>query len=116
AGVDFISIAPQQPVAAPDGSVSTVATQITIDGGFFSLDRFLSLLETLPRAVKVTQIQVGRGATAGGLSLVISSEFYTTDSSAGPGSIPGPTNAGGSVPVPIPSASASASPSPSPGG
>src|SRR2546429_6280616 len=33
AGVDFISIAPQQPVAAPDGSVSTVATQITIDGG-----------------------------------------------------------------------------------
>jgi Tfp pilus assembly protein PilO len=116
AGVDFISIGPAQPVPAPDGTTSSIPTQITVNGGFFSVDRFLSLLETLSRVVKVTQIQVARGGVGSGqLSLVMSAEFYTTDTSAGPGSV---SAQGGGTTVPVPTVSPSASPTPSasPGG
>ena len=57
------------------------------------------LLETLPRAAKVTTLAVTpSGASTGGttistsnLQLQVTVEFYTTDVSAGPGSIPGPS-------------------------
>jgi hypothetical protein len=54
---------------------------------------------TLPRAAKVTTLAVATsGAATGGtttstsnLQLQVTVEFYTTDVSAGPGSIPGPS-------------------------
>jgi len=99
AAVDFFSFTPGTPVPNLSGSYSMIASQITVSGGYFAIDEFLFLLETLQRAAKVTTLAVT--PSAGGeettttststLQLQITVEFYTTDSSAGPGSIPGPT-------------------------
>ena len=98
AAVDFFSFTPGTPVPNVTGSYSTIASQITVSGGYFAIDEFLFLLETLQRAAKVTTLAVtpsagGEGATTStsNLQLQLTVEFYTTDSSAGPGSIPGPT-------------------------
>jgi Tfp pilus assembly protein PilO len=99
ATVDFFSFTPGTPVPNLTGSYSTIASQITVSGGYFAIDEFLFLLETLQRAAKVTTLAVtpsagGEGTTTtstSNLQLQITVEFYTTDSSAGPGSIPGPT-------------------------
>jgi len=99
AAVDFFSFTPGAPVANVTGSYSTIESQITVSGGYFAIDQFLFLLETLQRAAKVTTLAVtpyagGEGTTTtstSNLQLQITVEFYTTDSSAGPGSIPGPT-------------------------
>ena len=83
----------------PTGSYSTIESQITVSGGYLAIDEFLLLLETLKRAAKVTTLAVTPSAGAEGttttstsnLQLQITVEFYPTDSSAGPGAIPGPT-------------------------
>lgn len=104
AAVDFFSFSPGTPTPDPTGQYSVLASQITVTGGYFSVDEFLFLLETLPRAAKVTQIAVSPTAAAGEatgteivpsassstLQLAATVEFYTTDTSAGPGSEPGP--------------------------
>jgi Tfp pilus assembly protein PilO len=99
AAVDFFSFTPGTPLPNLTGSYSTIPSQITVSGGYFAIDEFLFLLETLQRAAKVTTLAVtpsagGEGTTTtstSNLQLQITVEFYTTDSSAGPGSIPGPT-------------------------
>ena len=99
AAVDFFSFTPGTPVPNPTGSYSTIESQITVRGGYFAIDEFLFLLETSKRAAKVTALAVtpsagGDGTTTtltSSLQIQITVEFYTTDSSAGPGSIPGPT-------------------------
>jgi len=105
AAVDFFSFTPGGPVADASGSFSTIPSQVLVTGGYFSIDEFLFLLETLPRAAKVTTIAVAPGSdggsstsTSGALQLQLSVEFYTTDVSAGPGSIPGPTGGVPTVP------------------
>ena len=98
--VDFFSFTPGTPVADPTSSYSTIASQLTVSGGYFAIDEFLFLLETLQRAAKVTTLAITPGSgggeattttSASTLQLQMTVEFYTTDSSAGPGSIPGPT-------------------------
>jgi Tfp pilus assembly protein PilO len=98
--VDFFSFTPGTPVVDPTSSYSTIASQISVSGGYFAIDEFLFLLETLPRAAKVTTLAItpsGAGGeattttTTSTLQLQMTVEFYTTDTSAGPGSIPGPT-------------------------
>jgi len=99
AAVDFFSFTPGTPVPNPTGSYSTIESQITVSGGYFAIDEFLFLLETSKRAAKVTALAMtpsagGDGTTTtstSSLQIQITVEFYTTDSSAGPGSIPGPT-------------------------
>lgn len=99
AAVDFFSFTPGTPVPNLTGSYSTIASQITVSGGYLAIEEFLFLLETLQRAAKVTTLAVTPSAGGEGtpttstsnLQLQITVEFYTTDSSAGPGSIPGPT-------------------------
>lgn len=96
--VDFLTVSPQNPIADASGQFSTVPASISVTGGYFALDEFLFRLETLPRAAKVLSISVSPGGatpiTATGavnLSMQLSVDFYTTDTSAGPGSQPGPT-------------------------
>jgi Tfp pilus assembly protein PilO len=94
--VDFFSFTPGNPVVDPTSSYSTIASQLTVSGGYFAIDEFLFLLETLQRAAKVTTLAITPSgdvtATSGtSLQLQMTVEFYTTDTSAGPGSIPGPT-------------------------
>jgi len=95
--VDFFSFSPGTPAPNAGGTYSSIASQVTVTGGYFAIDEFLFLLETLPRAAKVTTLAVTpSGASTGGttistsnLQLQVTVEFYTTDVSAGPGSIPG---------------------------
>jgi Tfp pilus assembly protein PilO len=109
--VDFISISPGTPSGDPGQSLSTIPTDVTAAGTFFSVEEFLFKLETLPRAVKVTQIQVGAGPDGlPQLQINLNTEVYTTDASAGPGSVPGSTKAAAPAPVTTPSAE------PTPGG
>ena len=100
--VDFFSFSPGTPVPDPAGGFSVIPSQITVTGGYFALDEFLFLMETLPRAAKVTAITLAPQATTGTttetdttaasqVSMQMTVEFFTTDASAGPGSIPGPT-------------------------
>ena len=101
--VDFFSFSPGTPAPNAGGTYSSIASQVTVTGGYFAIDEFLFLLETLPRAAKVTTLAVTpSGAATGGtpistsnLQLQVTVEFYTTDVSAGPGSIPGPSETTG---------------------
>jgi Tfp pilus assembly protein PilO len=90
AGVDFASIAPGQPT--PEGDITTIPVQITVKGTFFAVDQYLYLLEKLPRVSKVTTLTVtpiDQTINPPQLQVALSANFYTTDTSAGPGSIPG---------------------------
>jgi Tfp pilus assembly protein PilO len=97
--VDFFSFTPGTPAPNAGGTYSSIASQVTVSGGYFAIDEFLFLLETLPRAAKVTTLAVASSGAATGvtttstsnLQLQVTVEFYTTDVSAGPGSIPGPS-------------------------
>ena len=100
-GVDFQTIAPGQPSA--QGSYSVIPVQVTVVGGFFAVDQYLYLLETLPRVSKVTQISLAPGPNgAPQLAMNITADFFTTDTSAGPGSIPGGTQPAAPAPAPSP--------------
>jgi Tfp pilus assembly protein PilO len=102
--VDFFSFTPGTPAPNTAGTFSTIASQVTVSGGYFAIDEFLFLLETLPRAAKVTTLAVTPSSAASGETttttstsnlLQVTVEFYTTDTSAGPGSVPGPSDVTG---------------------
>lgn len=116
AGVDFMSVSPSTPTASADGKTSAIPTQITVVGGFFAVDQYLFQLETLPRATKVNSVQLSPQGWPK-IQVALAVEFYTTDTSAGPGSIPGATSGQtGPLGAPVPSPTGlvpSASPSPS---
>ena len=103
--VDFFAFSPGSPTADVSGQFSVLPTTITVTGRYFSLEEFLFRLETLSRAAKVTAVSItpaGTTETTGtalSLTMNLTVEFYTTDTSAGPGSIPGPTT-GGAVATP----------------
>jgi len=101
--VDPFTLSFSNPTLDTGGQFSVIPVQITANGTYFSLDEFLFRLETLPRAAKVTAITVAPGGettgttttttttSTGELAMQLTVEFYTTDTSAGPGSQPGPT-------------------------
>jgi Tfp pilus assembly protein PilO len=99
-GVDFMTIAPGTPLPSPSGSYSIIPIQITVVGGFFAVDQYLFLLEELPRVSKVESIAITPGPDQlPQLSVLLTANFFTTDVSAGPGSVPGATE--GTVPAPV---------------
>ena len=100
-GVDFQTIAPGQPSAT--GNFSVIPVQVTVVGGFFAVDQYLYLLETLPRVSKVTSVALAPGPNgAPQLSMNITADFFTTDTSAGPGSVPGGNQPVAPAPSPVP--------------
>jgi Tfp pilus assembly protein PilO len=100
-GVDFQTIAPGQPSAS--GTFSVIPVQVTVVGGFFAVDQYLYLLETLPRVSKVISVALAPGPNgAPQLSMNITADFFTTDVSAGPGSVPGGTQPVAPAPSPVP--------------
>ena len=100
-GVDFQTISPGQPTAS--GSFSVIPVQVTVVGGFFAVDQYMYLLETLPRVSKVTAVAMAPGPNGlPQLTVNMTANFYTTDTSAGPGSIPGGTKPVAPVPTPAP--------------
>jgi Tfp pilus assembly protein PilO len=94
-GVDFMTVAPSTPTPS-SFTAAVLPTQITVAGRFFSVDQYLYRLENLPRAAKVTSIQVSPGG--GGLQylqVALTAEFYTMDTAAGPGTPSDQTGAPG---------------------
>jgi Tfp pilus assembly protein PilO len=105
AGVDWLTVAPGQPLLSPSGTYSVVPVQITVVGGFFAVDQYLFLLEELQRVSNVESIALTPGPEQlPQLQMTLTANFYTTDISAGPGSIPGATESVPSVPAPAPTA------------
>ena len=69
AGVSLRSVNPTTPQAAADGSVQTLPLQIDAIGQYANLTLFTQGLETMPRALLLTQVNVSRkqaGNTPGG--------------------------------------------------
>jgi Tfp pilus assembly protein PilO len=93
-GVDLAAVTPGTP-AFNGAGVSVIGTNITVNGTYFALDAFLFKLETFPRAAKVTGVTMAPEAsgtsTSGQIVMQVVVEFYTTDTSAGPGGQPGPS-------------------------
>ena len=74
--------------------------QVSAVGTYSDVTAFSYRIETLPRAAKITALSLSPGATpttTGAsplLTMTATIEAYTSDTSAGPGSEPGPTEAG----------------------
>jgi len=96
-GVTLATLTPGTPTLDPATGLSTIPLAVTATGGYFQLTEFLYSIETLPRAAKVVNVAL---APSGGevittvtnlLEMQASVVLYTSDQSAGPGSVPGPT-------------------------
>jgi Tfp pilus assembly protein PilO len=104
--VDFFSVSPQVPVVT--GQASEIPAQVQIVGSFFSVDHFLWRLETLQRAAKVHGVQVAEGPDQlPQIQVTLQVEFFTTDTTAGPGA-PVPTSGAAPAPAASPSPAANA--------
>ncbi len=127
AGLPLTQFTPGTPVLDANTGLSDIPVTFAVTGTYFSLAQFLFNIETLPRVAKVASATItsaGAGGSQGAsptLQMTGSVTFYTTDTSAGPGSEPGPTNANGTVTTiptlpPSPSSSPSSSATSTPSG
>ena len=102
AGLDLVTLTPSTPAFDATTGLSTIAVSVSATGTYFDVTEFMYRIETLPRAAKVTGVSLAPGATSSTttttttssiptLSLSATVDLYTSDASAGPGSIPGPT-------------------------
>lgn len=103
-GVDFFAVAPATPTLLTAPPVSEIPLQITINGQYFSVEEFLYHLETASRTSEVVTVSLTPGSSgtssssssssgsgdiptkAPSLQAVITANFFTSDTSAGPGS------------------------------
>jgi Tfp pilus assembly protein PilO len=99
-GLDLTTIAPGTPTFDETTGLSTIPLSLNAVGTYSDITQFTYRIETLPRAAKITQMSLAPGEAGGTsgetlLTLTASLEAYTSDTSAGPGSEPGPTEVGG---------------------
>jgi len=93
AAVTLTAITPGSPTPATSNPVSVVPLQLTVTGGYFSVEEFLYRIETLNRTAKVSSVSLtpdssdsGGGPTmAPSLTAVLMANFFTTDMQSGPG-------------------------------
>jgi Tfp pilus assembly protein PilO len=99
-GIDLTTITPAVPVVDATSGLSTISVSVTVTGSYFALTEYLYKIETLPRAAKVLTVSVSpagsTGTTTSGLTLTATLDMFTADTSAGPGSSPGPQGPSGS--------------------
>jgi Tfp pilus assembly protein PilO len=111
AGIKLWQFTPSQPVLNASINLSEIPVTFTVKGNYFALAEFLYNLETLPRVAKVQTVSItDAGTDAPDTSSSIpflqatgAVILYTSDTSAGPGSVPGPSN-GTSTSSPAPGA------------
>ncbi len=90
AGVDLVSVDPSDPAllttgSASPGAVYQIPLSLTLAGGYFQLESFLSNLESLPRALMVTGVSINpQGGTATGSTAATSP---TTGAQVGTGEL-----------------------------
>ena len=98
AGFDLTSIGVSVAFDETTG-LSVVAVSVSATGTYNDATQFSYAIETLPRAAKITSMVLtpGSGVDATGspvLTATVDIQAFTSDTSAGPGSSPGPTEAG----------------------
>ena len=99
-GLDLTTLAPSPPTFDDTTGLSTIVVSMTSTGTYNEVTEFAYRIETLPRAAKITSIDLVPAGTTDALgnqllSLTAQINAYTSDTSAGPGSSPGPTSSGG---------------------
>jgi Tfp pilus assembly protein PilO len=100
--IDIVTITPTTPVFDPASGLSTVTNAFSVSGSYFALTEFIFKIETLPRASKITSINITPAPTNTNpslLTMTASVDTFTSDSSAGPGSAPGPTSGAATTPA-----------------
>lgn len=98
-GLDVVSFSPSPGVYDEVAQLSVISVAVAGAGTYFDVTEFMYLIETLPRAAKMTTFSLAPGSsgeggdatttTTSGLSFTGSISLYTTDASTGPGSVPG---------------------------
>jgi Tfp pilus assembly protein PilO len=100
AGLDLVTVTPGAPTFNAESGLSVIPVTVNGTGSYFDVAEFQFRIETLPRAAKTLTVTLSPGGagddtttTFGSpeLTMTASVELYTSDTSAGPGSIPGPT-------------------------
>lgn len=97
AGLDVATISAATPAFDPGSGLSSISVGVSATGSYFEITEFMYEIETLPRAAKATGVSLTPGDTAGTvptLQLSTTVLLYTSDTSAGPGSTPGPNGSG----------------------
>ncbi len=99
-GLDLTTLAPSPPTFDDATGLSTIVMAMSAMGTYNEVTEFTYRIETLPRAAKITSLAlVPAGSTdaLGNELLTLTAQInaFTSDTSAGPGSTPGPTEAGG---------------------
>ena len=100
AGIQLVSLTPSNPVFDATTGLSTIAVAISATGSYFDITQFMYNIETLPRAAVVTNLTlapVDQSSAEPALTMSATVNTFTSDSSAGPGSEPGPTQGTGST-------------------
>jgi Tfp pilus assembly protein PilO len=100
-GIDLTTITPAAPVFDSTSGLSTISVSVNATGSYFALTEYMYKIETLPRAAKVLSVSIAPGSSTGtsttsALTLTATLDMYTADTSAGPGSSPGPQVPSGS--------------------
>jgi Tfp pilus assembly protein PilO len=99
-GFPIVNINPSTPTFDEQTGLSTIVLQVSAVGTYSDVTSFTYRIETLPRAAKITALSLSPSAaptstsTSPPLTMTATIEAYTSDTSAGPGSDPGPTEAG----------------------
>lgn len=97
-GLDLATIQPSTPTFDATTGLSTISLSISATGTYSDVTAFTYRVETLPRAAKITALSLTPGEASGTgspiLTMSATVEAYTSDTSAGPGSDPGATEAG----------------------
>ena len=99
-GLDLTTLAASPPVFDVTTGLSTIVLSMSALGTYNEVTEFTYQIETLPRAAKITSLSLSPGSAADSLgnpelTMSVQIDAYTSDTSAGPGSSPGPTEAGG---------------------
>ena len=100
-GIDLTTITPAAPVFDATSGLSTISVSVNATGSYFALTEYMYKIETLPRAAKVLSVSISPGVSTGSsttsaLTLTATLDMFTADTSAGPGSTPGPQVPSGS--------------------
>jgi Tfp pilus assembly protein PilO len=99
AGLDLTTISPSTPTFDDVSGLSVISVSVVAVGTYNDVTEFSYKIETFPRAAKITSLTLSPGGTVDAfgdqiLTVNITLEAFTSDTSAGPGSSPGPTEAG----------------------
>jgi len=77
--MNLAQLSPGAATVDGSGKFAVIPLALNVEGDYFSLQQFLIKLESLPRAMKVTSMQISTGTPPFELSVALNVEVYTTD-------------------------------------